>query len=393
VQRPIGVYIHIPFCERKCTYCNFNTTDFFKELAGRYVDAVTREIAYWGQRLKKHTGHPAPVDTVYFGGGTPSIVQAEQLAMLIQSCRESFAIAPDSEITIEINPGTFLREKVERWIAAGINRASVGVQSFIDQELVSLSRTHSAVDARRTIELLREAGLTNISLDLIAGLPGQTLDDWESNLRQAIEIRPEHLSLYMLDLKEGTQLYGQIKHGHQARPDDDIAAEMYTLTSELTEQAGYEQYEISNFGRILEPSSGGSISAFRSKHNMKYWIGAPFYGLGCGAHSYDGKARWVNIAKTQTYIERVENTGHAIVERHQLTESDRAAEALFMGLRLREGVNLAEFRQEYGVDVIERYGDDLPRLADAGLIEMAGGRLSLTASGRLLSNEVFVSFI
>jgi oxygen-independent coproporphyrinogen-3 oxidase len=393
VQRRVGIYIHIPFCERKCTYCNFNTTDFFEDLAERYIDAVSREIAYWGENLTHASGDRAEVDTIYFGGGTPSIVDAAQLAKLIVSCRAAFDVAPDSEVTIEINPATLSKTKVSEWLSAGINRASVGVQSFIDAELVSLSRTHTADDARLTIEVLREAGFENISLDLIAGLPEQDLADWEFNLRQALAIQPEHLSLYMLELKEGTQLYAQLKRGLRPQPDDDLAAEMYRTISSATQVAGYEHYEISNFARIVERGAAEPVSPFRSKHNLKYWTGAPFYGLGCGAHSYDGGARWVNLLQTASYIERIALNGNAIAERNELTEAGRAAEALFMGLRLKEGVSLAAFRSEYGVDVIERYGDELPRLADAGLIEIGGGRLVLTAAGRLLSNEVFVSFV
>jgi oxygen-independent coproporphyrinogen-3 oxidase len=265
------------------------------------------------------------------------------------------------------------------------------VQSFIDRELVSLSRTHTAEQARCTIDALREAGFANISLDLIAGLPEQDIAHWEFNLREALAIRPEHLSLYMLDLKEGTQLCAQLKRGLRPQPDDDVGAEMYRMISDATQAAGYEHYEISNFARWVGTTD--AISPFRSKHNSKYWTGAAFYGIGCGAHSYDGSARWVNVLKTETYIERIAQTGNAIAERNELTETDRAAEALFMGLRLKEGVCLAAFRSEYGVDVIERYGDELPRLAEAGLIQIGGGRLSLTAAGRLLSNEVFVSFI
>ena len=393
MRKSVGIYIHIPFCERKCTYCNFNTTDFFEGLAERYIDAVSREIAYWGENLTQVSGDPAQVDTIYFGGGTPSIVDAAHLAKLIVSCRAAFEVAPDSEVTIEINPATFSKSKVAQWLRAGINRASVGAQSFIDAELVSLSRTHTADDARRTIEVLKEAGFENISLDLIAGLPEQDLADWEFNLREALAIQAEHLSLYMLDLKEGTQLYAQVDRGLRPQPDDDLAAEMYRMISSATQVAGYEHYEISNFARIVECGGAEPISPFRSKHNLKYWTGAPFYGIGCGAHSYNGSARWVNVMKTDTYIERVAQTGNAIAERNELTEADRAAEALFMGLRLKEGVSLAAFRSEYGVDVIERYGDELPRLADAGLIEIGGGRLTLTAAGRLLSNEVFVSFV
>ena len=393
MQKPIGIYIHIPFCERKCTYCNFNTTDFFEDLAERYIAAVGREIAYWGEALTSSVGSRAEVDTIYFGGGTPSIIEARQLERLIESCRSVFDLAPNCEVTIEINPATLSKTKIAAWLGAGINRASVGVQSFIDGELVSLSRTHTADDAHRTIDALREAGFDNISLDLIAGLPDQDLADWEFNLREALEIKPEHLSLYMLDLKEGTQLYAQLKRGLRPQPDDDVAAEMYRMISRATQAAGYEHYEISNFARVVELGAAEGVSSFRSKHNLKYWTGAPFYGIGCGAHSYDGSARWVNVLKTETYIDQIALNGNAVTDRNELSETDRAAEALFMGLRLKEGVSLAAFRSEYGVDVIERFGNDLPRLADAGLIEIDGGRLVLTAAGRLLSNEVFVSFV
>jgi oxygen-independent coproporphyrinogen-3 oxidase len=392
VQRRAGIYIHIPFCERKCTYCNFNTTDFFESLAARYIDAVAREIDYWGELLERERGNRVHVDTIFFGGGTPSIVRAGQLALLTRRCAETFEVSPDCEVTIEINPATFSREKVEGWLAAGINRASVGVQSFIDRELVSLSRTHTSGDARSTVSLLREAGLNNISLDLIAGLPEQSLADWEYNLHEALSIRPEHLSLYLLEVKEGTQLHGQIKRGVRPRPDDDLAAEMYRMICDATESAGYEQYEISNFARFGE-SHASKVSPYRSAHNLKYWTGAPFYGVGCGAHSYDGQARWVNVLQTEAYIEQVNSTGHAIRERNTLSPTDRAAEALFMGLRLSEGINLSAFQSEYGIDVAERYGDDLPRLADAGLVKLEEGRLALTPAGRLLSNEVFVSFV
>ncbi|HVF89429.1 MAG TPA: radical SAM family heme chaperone HemW [Blastocatellia bacterium] len=407
----IGIYIHIPFCERKCTYCNFNTTDFFTDLSARYANGVAREIASHGDLLASGDGAArengsgsrfegrARVDTIFFGGGTPSIIEAAHLASLVEACRASFDVEPDAEITIEVNPATFSREKLDRWRAAGINRASVGVQSFIDRELAALSRTHTADDARGTLEGLREAGFDNVSLDLIAGLPEQTEEDWAFNLREALELRPEHLSLYLLEIKHGTQLYGQIKRGARARPDDDLAADMYRMTCEATREAGYEHYEISNFALLADPrgrgDEGGPIrkSPLRSKHNMKYWTGAPFYGMGCGAHSYDGRARWMNILKTESYIEQVESTGLAVAERTALSDEDRAAEALFMELRLTEGISLGEFQSRYGLDVVARHGPELERLADAGLIEMSDGRLRLTDAGLLLSNEVFVEFV
>lgn len=383
VKKRAGIYIHIPFCERKCTYCNFNTTDFIESLSGRYVRAVAQEIAHSGAEQGR-----VAVDTIYFGGGTPSIVEADYLAALIEACRAAFDVATDAEITIEINPATLSRKKMEDWLAVGINRASVGVQSFIDRELIALSRTHTADDAQRTIAALREAGFNNLSLDLIAGLPEQTLADWEFNLQQALETRPEHLSLYLLEIKEGTQLFGQIKRGARPRPDDDLAADMYRMICEAARASGYEHYEISNFAL-----SGAAKKTLRSQHNMKYWTGAPFYGMGCGAHSYDGRARWVNIFKTESYIEAVAAKGGAIAERHELSDRERAVEALFMGLRLIEGVSPNEFRDEYGMDILACYEDELNRLADAGLVEISGQRLKLTGAGLLLSNEVFVSFV
>jgi oxygen-independent coproporphyrinogen-3 oxidase len=397
--RQAGVYIHIPFCERKCTYCNFNTTDYFESLAERYIDAVEQEIAWWGRRIAEQdagrAANRAPIDTIYFGGGTPSIVEAEQLARLLEACHAAFEVSAAAEVTIEINPATLARPKLDAWLGAGINRASVGVQSFIDRELVSLSRTHTADAARRTLSVLREAGFKNISLDLIAGLPKQTLVDWESNLRQALDLGPEHLSLYLLEVKEGTQLFSQIKRGQRPAPDDDLAAEMYRLMCEAARGSGYEQYEISNFALLRSAAAGGDACApsFRSKHNLKYWTGAAFYGMGCGAHSYDGRARWVNTLKTESYIEQVDASGHAIAERRELGVEERASEALFMGLRLSEGVDLDEFRDEYQVDVLERYAGEFPELFDARLIELNDGRLTLTEAGKLMSNEVFVRFV
>jgi oxygen-independent coproporphyrinogen-3 oxidase len=313
---------------------------------------------------------------------------------LIDACKNAFALVPDAEITIEINPGTFDRQKIEAWREAGINRASVGVQSFLDRELVSLSRTHTSDQARQTIDSLREAGFDNISLDLIAGFPDQALGDWEFSLAQALEIRPEHLSLYLLEVKEGTQLSLQIKRSLRPAPDDDLAAEMYRAICAATRTEGYEHYEISNFG--LKPerrAESNAISPYRSRHNVKYWTGAPFYGMGCGAHSYDRSSRWMNVLKTEDYIARINSTGRAVAERRLLSPQERSEESLFMMLRLTEGVNLESFRADYGLDIVSRYGDELSRLADAGLIENAEGRLHLTEAGMLLSNEVFVSFV
>jgi oxygen-independent coproporphyrinogen III oxidase len=419
VNKIAGIYIHIPFCERKCTYCNFNTTDFFNELADRYIQAVVQEVNYWGQKLKGDGSIIEPlhresntillaqdsrteglaqgsassqglaVDTIFFGGGTPSIVEAEQLEEIINACRRNFAVADDAEITIEINPATLAPEKLAGWRKAGINRASVGAQSFIDDELVSLSRTHNSRQIRRTVEALRAAGFANISLDLIAGLPEQTRENWQYNLQEALNLRPEHLSLYLLEVKEGTQLYGQIKRGLRPQPDDDLAAEMYEMICQATAIAGYEHYEISNFAH----AQAGQKKSLRAQHNLKYWTDTPFYGLGCGAHSYDGRMRWVNTLKTENYIEQVINQGHAVNEQRRLDDTERATEAIFMALRLREGIDLRAFQAAYGLDILQQYGAELEPIAEAGLVELADNHLRLTARGRLLSNEVFLIFV
>jgi oxygen-independent coproporphyrinogen-3 oxidase len=224
---------------------------------------------------------------------------------------------------------------------------------------------------------------------LIAGLPQQRRADWEYNLQQALLIGPEHLSLYLLEVKEGTQLFSQIKRGLRPAPDDDLAAEMYEMICQATAAAGYEQYEISNFALV----AGAEKKSLRSKHNMKYWTGAPFYGIGCGAHSYDGRVRRVNTLQTETYIEQVASTGQATKERRELDDKERAEEAIFMGLRLTEGISLEAFQACYGVDILGQYGGELQHLTEAGLIEIEERQLRLTARGRLLSNEVFLIFV
>lgn len=387
-----GIYIHIPFCERKCAYCAFNTADFFEELAHRYVKAVEREIEFRGDSLRTEAGRLV-VDSIYFGGGTPSILEAEQIASLLEACREAFAVAPKAEVTIEINPGSFSPARVGGWLEAGVNRASIGAQSFRDHELKAMGRNHSPGDTRRTVELLRASGFENVSLDLIAGWPGQTIGDWEHNLKETIELRPEHLSLYLLEVKPGTQLSASIQRGRVMPPDDDLAAQMYKILCETTRDAGYYQYEISNFALIAEEAAGGAGIDLRSQHNLKYWTGAAFYGMGSGAHSYDGRARWHNVLSTEAYITAVGENGTAVAERLEPGAGELAAEALFMRLRLTEGVELTQFRNQYGLDPIESFGDDYARLRDAGLIAVSDGRLALTERGRLLSNEVFVAII
>lgn len=375
-----GIYIHIPFCRARCSYCDFATGAYESTLADRYVLALSREIESF-----ERANTAEEVDTIYFGGGTPSLLTPAQVARTLEAVRRRFRVRDDAEVTMEMNPGTVTPEVARAFRAEGVNRASFGAQTFDDRELRSLGRTHNADDTRRTFQTLRDSGFDNVSFDLIAGLPRQTLAAWERNLEEALALRPEHLSLYLLEVHEGTPLAAQIREGRYPLPDADLAAEMYRLMTQRTLEAGYEQYEISNF----------CTAGRESRHNMKYWTGAPYYGFGCSAHSFDGRAsRWSNERDVRAYVELIEKAGAAVVERVELDARGRSAEALFLGLRLlSRGVNLAEHRALFLRDVREEYAEDLARFDEAGLIKFEGDVLRLTPEGALLSNEVFSAFV
>jgi oxygen-independent coproporphyrinogen-3 oxidase len=378
-----GVYLHIPFCRSRCSYCDFATGMYEGELADRYVNSLIKEITNWNE-----IDGQALVDTIYFGGGTPSLLTPSQVERILTAVHERFQIINGAEVTIELNPGdggtsvASKQETMREFRRVGINRASFGAQTFDDRELKQLGRTHSAADIPATFQQLRAAGFENISFDLIAGLPNQTLSGWQRNLEEALKLRPDHLSLYLLDLHEGTPLADQIRSGMRPRPDDDLAGEMYQLMVDEVSSAGYQHYEISNF---CQPG-------FESRHNTKYWIGAPYYGFGCSAHSYDGhRRRWANQRDVAKYVDLIEQAQTAIVERTDLNEEDARSESIFLGMRLMRGLDLADYRTRFGSDLRDEYDSDLDRLVDAGLIEIDEGLLRLTERGALLSNEVFAA--
>jgi oxygen-independent coproporphyrinogen III oxidase len=381
-MQPAGIYIHIPFCRARCSYCDFATGAYEGALAERYVRAVESEIkSFPSTRL---TEIALDADTIYFGGGTPSLLAPRQVARLLEAVRNRFRVLPCAEVTMEMNPGTVTLEALREFRAAGVNRASFGAQTFDDFELKRLGRTHTADDVGRTFSLLREAGFTNVSFDLIAGLPGQTLSGWSRNLDKALALRPEHLSFYILEVHEGTPLAEQIKRGAQPLPDDDLAAEMYRMMLERAREEGYEHYEISN---LCLPGNA-------SQHNTKYWTGEAVYGFGCSAHSYDGRrTRWSNERDAARYTELIEKTRAAIVETIELDERAARAEAIFLGLRLMRGISLSEHRARFGADLRADYITDLERLSAAGLIKLEEDSMKLTTSGVLLSNEVFATFV
>ena len=363
-----GLYIHIPFCRSRCSYCDFATGLYESELADRYVRALCEEIQ------TSATG-ASGVDTVYFGGGTPSLLKPSQLDRVLCVLQNCFNIDPGAEITLEINPGSTMSERLGEFRQLGINRASFGVQTFDDRELAKLGRSHTAADARRTFHELRAANFNNISFDLIAGLPGQTLAGWQRNVEEALALQPEHLSFYLLEVHSGTPLAQHIQRGLQPVPDEDLAAAMYQWILERATAADYEHYEISNL----------SLPGFASRHNTKYWIGAPYFGFGCSAHSYDGGSqRWANQRDVLAYVESIEQGRSPISERQSLTEQELKAESLFLGFRLMQGVSL---------ELCEAYEADLHRFREAGLVELEGSRVRLTRTGALLSNEVFSAFV
>jgi oxygen-independent coproporphyrinogen III oxidase len=370
-----GIYIHIPFCKSRCSYCDF-ATDVYRsnDAVERYVAALCAEITNCELRITNR------IETIYFGGGTPSLLQPAQLEKILAAIHQKFAVGREIEFTLEMNPATVTIEKLRDFRSLGVNRASFGVQTFNDRALKLLARGHDANDARATFELLRQSGFDNISFDLIAGLPGQTLEDWEKNLGEALQLNPEHLSLYLLEVHEGTPLAEQIRSRRQPAPNEDLAAEMYEMMIEKTAAKGFMQYEISNFSR----------AGFESRHNSKYWLCEPVFAFGVSAHSFDGRLRRANERDTNRYVSLIEKNEPAIVYREEI---DLASEFVFLGLRMMQGVDLSFYEKKFGVNLLSKYAEDLERLTSLGLIEIVENRLRLTSKGALFSNEVFACFV
>ncbi len=373
-----GIYIHIPFCETRCHYCNFATGGYESEMARRYVAALAAEI-------ERAEGKPEmrSVDTIYFGGGTPTTLSVEQLSGILKLCRHKFDVAPGAEITSEANPGTISQGFLEGLRASGINRLSFGVQSFDDGELQMIGRSHSAEDAREAVRSARAAGFGNVSIDLIAGLPEQKMGTWRRNLEEAFALEPDHLSVYLLELYKDAPLLHRINRGELRAIDDELTVEMYFALKDEAGRHGFEHYEISNWAR----------PGFESRHNLKYWTGAPYWAFGVSAAGYDGRTRWSNTRNIHEYLSKVEGGASPVAEMVELDDEDRQSENLFLRLRLKEGVNLREHERRFGVRVAERYGEELARLGEAGLIELNGDVLKISRAGTVLANEVFAAFV
>ena len=399
----LGLYVHIPFCSAICNYCNFNRGLYDARLKERYVDALVTEIMGGGPDPGKggpdkvrpatataaDTVRPAAdkvrpkADTIYFGGGTPSLLEPGEVGRIIRACEGSFQLAAEREVTLEANPESVTAARLGAFREAGVNRVSFGVQSFRDDELKRLSRLHGAARARAAFGEARSAGFDNISVDLMMWLPGQRVDEWLESVDSAIDLGPEHVSLYMLEVYPNAPLKEEMARSRWSQAPDEDVATMYEAAMERLEAAGLEQYEISNVAR----------SGRRSRHNVKYWSDGEWIGFGCGAHSTYGGSRWKNVAATEDYIDCLVRGESPAIDVHRRSPAERLGDALFTGLRLAEGVDMAVIQARYGVDVWQRYCRDFQPFLEEGLLRREDRRLWLTRRGMLLAHEVMAIFV
>jgi oxygen-independent coproporphyrinogen-3 oxidase len=407
-----SLYFHIPFCSHRCAYCDFNTYAGQEEMIPAYVDALCNEIEFVGSRLPpspgKETGGEGRVHTIFFGGGTPSLLSPQQFASIIHSIHRNFALTDDIEITFEANPGTVSFTDLLNLRSLGFNRVSYGVQSANPNELRMLERVHSFFDVIDAVAFSRKAGFDNLNLDLIYGLPEQTLHSWQTTVRRILELHPEHLSAYALTLEHGTPFGRWSSKGLLPIPDPDLAAEMYEWLSETLEANGYVQYEISNWARQKTEKGSNRVNqspAFACRHNLQYWCSLPYLAFGAGAHGYAGGYRFSNVLRIKTYIDRLSNidkqTLHmdfprspATVNLHKQSQQDDLSDYMINNLRLvRAGVSDEDFRSRFGKGLMEVYAVELDALVKVGLLEWQGELIRLTPRGRLLGNQVFMRFV
>ena len=437
---PFSLYFHIPFCTHRCAYCDFNTYAGQESRIPAYVQALCREIEIVGSQFPSPSRRGARgevVHTVFFGGGTPSLLTVSQFEQIFSALRAHFDLLPEAEISLEANPGTVTLDSLRGLRSLGFNRISFGVQSFHPDELCQLERIHDPFDVFRAVEWARRAGFDNLNLDLIYGLPEQRLDRWSATVKQAVALHPEHLSLYALTLEHGTPFGRWAARGLLPVPDPDAAAEMYERAGEVLEAHGYVQYEISNWARDESPSSGILPPFFACRHNLTYWRCEPYLGFGAGAHGYFGDLRVANVLRINSYIEKVSTADlppasgpqpsairhplsvrrppsalrlpyfPACVSRQRLTLRQQMQETMMLGLRLtREGVSAREFADRFQVQMTDAFGKEIDELLALGLLEwveenslpqvpiLAGdSRLRLTPRARLLGNQVFMRFV
>ena len=388
-----SVYIHIPFCRQRCQYCDFNTYAGIEDLIQPYVNALCQEMKQIYQSVEKQLS----VSTIYFGGGTPSLLESKDIINLLRNLNTIFSCAENAEITLESNPGTVNLGWLKEIHSAGVNRLSMGVQSANKDELRILGRIHTYQQVQQAVEEARMAGFENINLDLIYGIPHQTLDTWKESVQAVVKLYPEHLSLYALTLESGTMLFDNVKNGIFPQPEPDLAADMYEWASEYLEQNGFLQYEISNWAR--SDKNGKFLSC---QHNLQYWRNLPYIGLGAGAHGYIHPVRTVNVLSAAEYIHRFDNgvnvsfpSTPATSETNLIDFQAEIGETMMMGLRLiREGISMERFEKRFQTSLDAMFGKQIEKSIRNGLLEWKDGdTLRLTKRGRLLGNQVFMLFI
>jgi oxygen-independent coproporphyrinogen-3 oxidase len=394
-EESISLYVHIPFCQSKCAYCDFNSYAGLESLIEPYVGALIAEMGLWHEPIQDMS-----VATVFFGGGTPSLLPLPEMERIVTALRQRFRLAADAEFSFEANPGTVDLPYLQGLRSLGVNRLSLGVQSFHDDELAMLGRIHTAAEAREAYHTACQAGFDNVNLDLIYGLPHQTMTAWQQTVREAIALRPDHLSLYALSLEEGTPLADAVANSRLPPLDADLAADMYLWAEDALATARYQHYEISNW----------ALPGRQCRHNLAYWLNEPYLGLGAGAHSCFGGFRFANVKDPRRYIALVEESakGHGrlaeglapflaglghIASVEQMTAARTVAETVVLGLRLVEGLPLEEFRRRFGRELMSAYGPQVEELEALGLLQRVDGCLRLTTRGRLLGNEAFLRFL
>jgi oxygen-independent coproporphyrinogen-3 oxidase len=397
-MRKLGIYVQVPFCQTKCTYCNFHTGVVASSRFAPYVEAVCREIREWRELLKagiswgsgewrvtssEQEGPEFEVDTVYIGGGTPSLLNPVHLQNLLDVIRETFA-CDLVEVTLEADPETVEAGKAEAWVRAGINRVSFGLQSFVDKELVAAGRMHRRADIYRAVPILRAAGIRNISFDLIAGLPHQTKESWRQSLEELEALAPEHVSVYLLEVDEGSRLGKELLQGGErysagSVPSEDEMADFYEMAQKKLGAAGYHHYEISNWAK----------PGFESKHNLKYWRREAYLGFGAGAHSFSGTERWANAHDAAEYVKAVDSRRLPIQQHEVLTAERALEEELFLGLRQLDGIDVGQIERAYGVSLTKK----IEPLKASGFLKRDGNILRLATDRLVVSNEAFVALM
>ncbi len=387
-----SVYIHIPFCQKRCSYCDFNTYSGVNHLIPAYIKQLRKEISFYGNKFSK----VLPVKTIFFGGGTPSLVEPELFRVVMDELNANYSILPDAEISLEANPGTVNLEYLKNLLGMGFNRISFGLQTSNPKYLRLLGRIHDHYQSIQAIHWAKQAGFKNINLDLIYGLPGQTLEEWEKTLLDALSLSTQHFSLYALGLEEGTLLYDWVEKGMVENPDPDLAAEMYELADRLLLENNYECYEISNYFKV------DKVTNFRCQHNLQYWHDQPYIGLGAGAHGYLGDIRYENVSGISEYMNLIKNADINELEKSPVVkmeiETDKFTamqETMMLGLRLvSEGISISEFINRFQVSPLEIFSKEIKYLENNRLIEIyEQDIIRLTKNGRLLGNQAFLQFV